>query len=160
MKKFLILSLLLASVVSLADGEESSPIIAETLLLNGATNTWTQADLIAALQLMNRKYHRDVDNSLAGRQAWHGKLISQEIDEENEIKISTYEDGTQFIDKFTAQSPAREVEKSNAQLPRTLNTRGIPPALQEARVRREAEKATTNVVNNVIIINPANSEEE
>ena len=159
MKKFLILSLLLASVVSLAD-DENSPIIAETLSLNGTTNTWTQADLIAALQLMNRKYHRDVDNSLAGRQAWHGKLISQEIDEENEIKISTYEDGTQFIDKFTAQSPAREVEKSNAQLPRTLNTRGIPPALQEARVRREAEKATTNVVNNVIIINPANSEEE
>ena len=159
MKKFLILSLLLASVVSLAD-DENSPIIAETLSLNGTTNTWTQADLIAALQLMNRKYHRDVDNSLAGRQAWHGKLISQEIDEENEIKISTYEDGTQFIDKFTAQSPAREVEKSNAQLPRTLNTRGIPPALQEARVRREAEKATTNVVNNVIIINPDNSEED
>ena len=49
MKKILILPLLLASVVSLADGEESSPIIAETLLLNGATNTWTQADLIAAL---------------------------------------------------------------------------------------------------------------
>ena len=159
MKKFLILSLLLASVVSLAD-DENSPIIAETLSLNGTTNTWTQADLIAALQLMNRKYHRDVDNSLAGRQAWHGKLISQEIDEENEIKISTYEDGTQFIDKFTAQSPAREVEKSNAQLPRTLNTRGIPPALQEARVRREAEKTTTNVVNNVIIINPDNSEED
>ncbi|MBR0196649.1 MAG: hypothetical protein IJQ34_00770 [Kiritimatiellae bacterium] len=159
MKKFLILSLLLASVVSLAD-DENSPIIAETLSLNGTTNTWTQADLIAALQLMNRKYHRDVDNSLAGRQAWHGKLISQEIDEENEIKISTYEDGTQFIDKFTAQSPAREVEKSNSQLPRTLNTKGIPPALQEARVRREAEKVATNVVNNVIIINPANSEEK
>ena len=159
MKKLLILSLLLSPIVAMAD-DENSPIIAETLSLNGATNTWTQADLIAALQLMNRKYHRDVDNSLAGRQAWHGKLISQEIDEENEIKISTYEDGTQFIDKFTAQSPAREVEKSNAQLPRTLNTRGIPPALQEARVRREAEKATTNVVNNVIIINPANSEEE
>ena len=160
MKKILIMSLLLASVVSLADGEESSPILAETLSLSGATNTWTQADLIAALQLMNRKYHRDVDNSLAGRQAWHGKLIAQEIDEENEIKISTYEDGTQFIDKFTIQSPAREVEKSNSQLPRTLNTRGIPPALQEARVRREAEKVATNVVNNVIIINPANSEEE
>ena len=159
MKKILILPLLLASVVSLAD-DENSPIIAETLSLNGTTNTWTQADLIAALQLMNRKYHRDVDNSLAGRQAWHGKLISQEIDEENEIKISTYEDGTQFIDKFTAQSPAREVEKSNSQLPRTLNTKGIPPALQEARVRREAEKVATNVVNNVIIINPANSEEK
>ena len=34
-------------------------VVATTLLADGSTNTWTQADLRDALGLMNRMYHRD-----------------------------------------------------------------------------------------------------
>lgn len=39
--------------------------VVTTLFSDGTTNTWTQADLVSALQLMNRRYHRDMNRKLA-----------------------------------------------------------------------------------------------
>ena len=68
MKKLLAISIaIMCGVLSAAE----SPVVATTLLADGSTNTWTQADLQAALGLMNRMYHRDMGTD-AGRAKWHG----------------------------------------------------------------------------------------
>ena len=51
-------------------------IVTTTLLADGSTNTWTQADLRDALGLMNRMYHRDMATD-AGRRKWHGERIGE-----------------------------------------------------------------------------------
>ena len=52
--------------------DDSAAVLASTLRADGSTNTWTAADLQAALGLMNRMYWRDMEND-AGRQRWHGE---------------------------------------------------------------------------------------
>lgn len=126
-----------------------SPLVT-TLLSDGSTNSWTQADLIAALQLMNRKYHRDCKTE-SGRQAWHGKLVMQEINTNECYKISTYADGKKFIDPFR---PPQPVQPKGAELTRS----GLPKKLVEAQMRRKQEKATTNTV--TIVVKPDEIAEE
>ncbi|MBR4522816.1 MAG: hypothetical protein IKO64_01075 [Kiritimatiellae bacterium] len=125
------------------------PVMIETVNEDGSTNTWTQADLVAALQLLNRKYHREVATP-GGRQAWHGKMIREEVDLERAVKIETHEDGMAFEIPFS--SPKKATPK-----PATLNAEGVPVALARARKRREQEKATTN---EVTIITKAGEVEE
>ncbi len=117
-------------------------VVAETINEDGSTNVWTQADLVAALQLLNRKYHREVSTP-GGRQAWHGKMVREEVDLERAVKIETHEDGMAFEIPFS--SPKKATPK-----PATLNADGVPVALARARERREQEKATTNQVTVVI----------
>ncbi|MBR4616876.1 MAG: hypothetical protein IKO55_14800 [Kiritimatiellae bacterium] len=118
-----------------------APLV-NTLFSDGSTNSWTQADLIAALQLMNRKYHRDVETE-SGRQAWHGKRLSKIADVEAMESVETYEDGTVF--RFPAEPPKTQTPK-----PPTLNSQGIPARLAAARARRQAERETTNTVTVVV----------
>ena len=54
------------------------PIVATTLREDGTTNTWTQAELQAALGLINRMYKREIGTD-AGRRRWHGDRIGQYI---------------------------------------------------------------------------------
>ena len=54
----------------------AAPVVAETLLADGSTNAWTQADLVDALGLLNRRYRRDIASE-TGRVAWHGQRVSQ-----------------------------------------------------------------------------------
>lgn len=49
--------------------------VVETLREDGTTNRWTQADLVEALGLLNRRYWRDMATD-AGRRAWHGAVTS------------------------------------------------------------------------------------
>lgn len=135
-----------AAAIALADdpAPAESPVIAQTLFSDGATNTWSKADLIAALQLINRKYHRDCESN-TGRIAWHGKLVSQSVDTNALTKTETYSDGTSFTFPFEQKTPAQNVAAVNAKL-RTTMTKGVPTDLAAARLRREEEKATTNVV--------------
>ena len=51
-------------------------VVTTTLLADGSTNTWTQADLRDALGLMNRMYHRDMETD-SGHQKWHGMRIGE-----------------------------------------------------------------------------------
>lgn len=72
MKKLLIA---FAAVVAAAVSAEE-PIVAATVRADGSTNMWTQADLQAALGLMNRMYWRDQETD-AGRRKWHGDRIGE-----------------------------------------------------------------------------------
>ena len=118
-----------------------TPIVT-TLFDDGSTNTWTQADLVAALQLMNRKYHRDVETP-GGRTAWHGKLVMQTIDTNRLVKIERYADGTEF--EFPFEPP-----KLKTPTPTKFSNSNIPARLAEARARRQAERETTNTVTVVV----------
>lgn len=135
-----------AAAIALADDPAPAelPVVAQTLFSDGTTNTWTQTDLIAALQLINRKYHRDCE-SPTGRNAWHGKLVSQSVDMNSLTKTETYSDGTTFTFPFEQRTPAQNIAAANARL-KTSMTKGVPTALAAARLLREEEKATTNVV--------------
>ena len=123
----------------------SNDVVAVTMLDDGKTNTWTVADLQAALGLLNRKYHREV-RTLSGRHAWHGALKRQIIDRENESKTEIYEDGTAFVFPYEEKDSPSSISNRNAQMMRTL-TNGVPVGLAKVRMRRVEEKATTNVVN-------------
>lgn len=119
-----------------------------TLFSDGSTNSWSQADLIAALQLMNRKYHRDVETP-GGRTAWHGELVMQTIDTNRLIKIERYADGTEFEFPFEPPKP---------RTPSPTKSANIPARLAEARARRAAERETTNTV--TIVVKPDEIAEE
>ena len=125
------------------------PVILTTLFSDGTTNTWTQADLIAALQLLNRKYHRDVQ-SADGRRAWHGKKVREIVDTNTLEKVTVYEDGMAFTDPATVTTPAQQVQAANQYLPPPVMTNGIPARLAAARLRQREAATTTNIVNVVI----------
>ena len=74
MKK--LLAIAIAAVM--CGGYADDPVVAATLRADGSTNTWTQADLQAALGLMNRMYWRDQETD-AGRKRWHGERIGQYV---------------------------------------------------------------------------------
>lgn len=130
----------LSATMTFAEGSAETPIVT-TLLADGSTNTWTQADLIAALQLMNRKYHRDVETP-DGRKSWHGALVAQIVDTNALVKIERYADGTEFAFPFTTP-------KSTAPTPASKSA-NVPTRLVAARARRAAERETTNIVTVVV----------
>ena len=66
--------------------------VVTTLFSDGKTNTWTQADLVSALQLINRRYHRDM-KSESGRIGWHGKIVRTVVDTNALIMVRYHEDG-------------------------------------------------------------------
>lgn len=124
-----------------------SDVVFVTLKADGSTNTWTQADLVAALGLLNRKYHRDCETP-SGRKAWHGKLKKEIVNTNDLTKTEVYEDGTTFSMPAKIVTPSQAV--ANANKNRLANTNGIPAKLAQARLLREQEKATTNVVDKII----------
>ena len=128
-------------------------VVATTLFSDGSTNTWTQADLVAALQLINRKYHRDCQRA-EGRKAWHGAMHEViTTNGEDLVKTEIHEDGQQFTFRSRYIPPAVSVSNGNARLSTTI-TRGIPTELAKARLRRAQEK---NTVSNVTIAVEANT---
>ena len=129
-----------------ADTVESD-VVFVTLKADGSTNTWTQADLVAALGLLNRKYHRDCETS-TGRRAWHGKLKKEIVNINDLTKTEVYEDGTTFSMPAKIVTPSQAV--ANANKNRLANTNGIPAKLAQARLLRAQEKATTNIVEKII----------
>ena len=147
MKKLLILACALFLAASACGEEVKGDIVFQTLYSDGTTNTWTQADLVAALGLLNRKYHRDCETS-SGRKAWHGRLKTEIIDEDKLTKTEIYEDGTAFTKSFQVITPSQAVAVANKN--RLANTNGIPARLAQARILRLQEQSTTNIVTKVL----------
>ena len=75
MKTRLVMAASIAAALT-ASADATNTVVAATLLADGSTNTWTQADLRDALGLMNRMYHRDMATD-AGRRKWHGERIGE-----------------------------------------------------------------------------------
>ena len=141
-------STLLALVFALpfaAFADDPAPVVAETLYEDGTTNRWTQADLSAALGLMNRKYHRDVKTE-AGRVAWHGKRVRYEENNETLTATATYADGTQFTFPYERKKPASLEARMAAAKAAKARQRAatMPPGLAETEAARDAAAATTN----------------
>jgi hypothetical protein len=113
-------------------------IIFTTRHIDGAPNTWTLSDLQAALELINRKYHRDVKTD-AGRRAWHGKRLRAVTNATNLTITTTFEDGTAFVDAAPVTTPAQSVAAANARRKVTVATNGVPALLAAARLMRAAE---------------------
>ena len=97
MKKLMIV-VLAAAMCPVAQADE---IVATTLRADGSTNTWTVAELQAALGLMNRMYKREVETD-SGRRRWHGERIGQYVLPTGEtnlqgravmVRVDLYQDG-------------------------------------------------------------------
>lgn len=136
---------MIIGVCSAATNE--APVVFTTLYSDGKTNTWTQADLVEALGLLNRKYHRDCETA-SGRKAWHGRLKKEIINTNDLTRTEVYEDGKTFTAKWKLVSPAMAVSNANKRV--MISTNGIPAKLAAARIRRQQEKATTNIVTTVL----------
>lgn len=126
----------LATLATFADDGSASPalVVVETLMDDGTTNTWTQADLTEALGLMNRKYHRDIESGDAGRRKWHGRRMGQYLIDGADGKkciVELYEDGFAWTNaavrvaladpeaaaKAKAEAESRQAEWERANLP-------------------------------------------
>lgn len=137
------------TITSVARGENTTNgVIFTTLKSDGTPNTWTQEDLVQALGLLNRKYHRDCE-TVSGRKAWHGRLKKEIVNTNELTKTEVYEDGTTFSMPAKIITPAISVSNAN----KALSTNGIPAKLAAARLRRQQEKATTNIVTTVLKVN-------
>lgn len=120
-------------------------VVFTTQYADGTPNQWTQEDLVKALGLLNRKYHRDCEKA-SGRKAWHGKLKREIINTNDLTKTEVYEDGTSFTYKFKLKTPSQAVKDYNSR----LSTNGVPARIAAARLKRMQEKQTTNTVNQIL----------
>ena len=151
MKKTAIAVLVLtAGLCPAFHAQADDPIVAQTLFSDGRTNTWTQADLVAALQLLNRKYHRETDSATgtkAGREAWHGPVVRTLVNTGELTRTTWHEDGMVFVDPFVSVS-------SRKSLPSPAMTNGVPVRLANARLRAATAKTTTNEVTVTVSASP------
>lgn len=140
---------LLLVVASFADGRS----VVTTLFSDGTTNTWTQADLVSALQLVNRRYHRDMRLE-AGRIGWHGKIVRTVVDADALIVVRHHEDGYAHTNAWKARNynpadaaaaAARRRAVRLAAL--TAKTSGLPAAVSSSVARNYTQPAVveTNV---------------
>ena len=98
------------------------------------------------MKLLEAKYQRDMKTS-EGRKFWHGKLVSNIADPSNVVVITTHEDGKVFKDAAKVVRPIDSVNAANKRLKRTVNKKGVPKKLADARQRRadEVNMGPTNV---------------
>ena len=144
-----------SALAVLAAVPDTAPM-AVTLFADGTTNSWTAADLTAALQLTNRKYHRDMQKS-QGRVDWHGPVVRR-VEEEttNDLWLIEYhEDGFAWTNRssrpsYTPFDRARQLRAQRLARAKALaaQTNGYPRILSETRQRGidSASVIETNVV--------------
>ena len=110
-----------------------------------ATKTNETAN-IDVVKLLEAKYQRDMKTS-EGRKFWHGKLVSHIADPSNVVVITTHEDGKVFKDAAKVIRPIDSVNATNKRLKRTVDKKGVPKKLADARQRRadEVNMGSTNV---------------
>ena len=161
MQKLLAISIAAMCGVLAAD----DPVVATTLLADGSTNTWTQADLQAALGLMNRMYHRDMGTD-AGRAKWHGDRIGQYILPTGEtnavgrevfVRVDLYADGfvvtnravrarQQIIaDPEAAAKAAAEAKRRADEARAAWESANLPPDLAALRALQRLAATTQTV---------------
>lgn len=153
MKKLIATLCIVSALGAIAKPDKETTTPADEVVFTteneGVTNNWTQADIQAALTLLNKKYQRDCV-SPKGRTEWHGNVVQEIVDEDAETKTEIYEDGTSFVYAFRVKTPSQSVAQNNATLKTTVNTNGIPTSLAEARLRWAKNQETTNVVTKVV----------
>ena len=140
MKKIIIIAL---SAI-MCGGTAADEVVATTLRADGTTNTWTMAELQAALGLMNRMYKREIGSD-AGRRRWHGERIGEYILPTGEtntagraimVRVDLYQDG------FVATQRMVRAESSYIKDPEA-----IAKAAAEAKRRSDEARAAWESAN-------------
>ena len=147
------------------------PIVATSLRADGSTNTWTAAELQAALGLMNRMYKREVETE-AGRRRWHGERIGQYILPTGEtnatgrvsyMRVDLYQDGfvaTQKMvrahsslikDPEAAAKAAAEAKRRAEEARRAWESANLPADLAALRALQRMAAETNEVT---VIVGP------
>lgn len=148
-------------------------VVLVTRLADGSTNAWTQVDLVDALGMVNRKYHRDMATD-QGRRSWHGAIVPEKCTivtnaDGRKFRRDVYADGYFHDTPFTPRPVARPRPNMGASANRYANltnrlaeveakvASGDPSTLQYAKdlmeahrlrrmVERENARRTTNTV--------------
>lgn len=149
----LIISVCIAVCTSATD----TNIVLATQFEDGSTNTWTQSDLVDALGLMNRKYHRDMESD-SGRRAWHGQRLQQYV-LTNELgrlyRVDLYADGyvhstsgsVARVADPEAKAKAAAAAKAKAEaIKAAWEAAHLPPEIAALRAAQRANTGTTNEV--------------
>ena len=153
-------------------------VVLVTRLADGSTNAWTQVDLVDALGMVNRKYHRDMATD-QGRRSWHGAIVPEKCTivtnaDGKTFRRDVYADGYFHDTPFTPRPVARPRPNMGASANRYANltnrlaeveakvASGDPSSLQYAKdlmeahrlrrmVERENARRTTNTVDVTIV---------
>ena len=148
-------------------------VVLVTRLADGSTNAWTQVDLVDALGMVNRKYHRDMATD-QGRRSWHGAIVPEKCTivtnaDGRKFRRDVYADGYFHDTPFTPRPVSRPRPNMGASANRYANltnrlakveakvAAGDPSSLQYAKdlmeahrlrrmVERENARRTTNTV--------------
>ena len=147
--------MLMAILAALAASGNAAPV-AFTLFSDGSTNAWTQSDLKAALQLTNRKYHRDMQKP-QGRIDWHGPVVRRVVETNDLRLIEFHDDGFAWTNRWRPRpsyTPHEQALKANARrLARAKElaayTNGVPKVLADAR--RAAVASAMVVETNIVV---------
>lgn len=124
-------------------GEKSASLVSpEVTVAASAILGGGSADLMHALHLQMAKYDRDMLTP-AGRRAWHGKLVGEEIYTNELVKVEVYSnelDGVIWRFKTPFKVP-RPRARALAETAPVMTTNGVPARLAAARAKRAAEIA-------------------
>ena len=166
MKKILFL---IIAVCAVAQADEQ--VVAQTIRADGSTNTWTQADLQAALGLMNRMYWRDQETD-SGRRKWHGERIGEYLlptgvtnanGQVRMIVVQLYADGyvaTNHMVRYrksivkdpeAAAKAAAEAKRRAEEARAAWETANLPPDLAALRAAQRIAGETNEVT---VIVGP------
>lgn len=120
-------------------GEKSASLVSpEVTVAASAILGGGSADLMHALHLQMAKYDRDMLTP-AGRQAWHGKLVKEEVYESELVKVEVYSNEVDGV-IWRYKLPFKPVAPKPVAAP-VLATNGVPARLAAARAKRAAELA-------------------
>ena len=153
--------------------DNGTNVVLVTRLADGSTNAWTQVDLVDALGMVNRKYHRDMATD-QGRRSWHGAIVPEKCTivtnaDGKTFRRDVYADGYFHDTPFTPRPVARPRPSMGASANRYANlsnrlaeveakvASGDPSSLQYAKdlmethrlrkmIERENARRTTNTV--------------
>lgn len=166
MKKILFL---IIAVCTVAQADEQ--VVAQTIRADGSTNTWTQADLQAALGLMNRMYWRDQETD-SGRRKWHGERIGEYLlptgvtnanGQVRMIVVQLYADGFVATNKMVryrksivkdpeaAAKAAAEAKRRAEEARAAWESANLPPDLAALRAAQRIAGETNEVT---VIVGP------
>lgn len=146
-------------------------VVATTLRDDGTTNTWTMAELQAALGLMNRMYKREIDTDV-GRRRWHGERIGQYLLPTGEtnangravmVRVDLYQDGftatnrmvktrsSVIADPEAAAKAAAEAKRRADEARAAWESANLPEDLAALRALQRAASSTQTVT---VIVGP------
>ena len=164
-----LLTILIA--VTMAAPVLADDVVATTIRDDGTTNTWTMAELQAALGLMNRMYKREIGTDI-GRRRWHGERIGQYLLPTGEsnangqpimIRVDLYQDGFVATNRMTkvhssiikdpeaAAKAAAEAKRRAEEARAAWESANLPEDLAALRALQRAASSTQTVT---VIVGP------